>query len=193
MKSQTDEANSMAKAYALGEYFIRQNFPLLLHRIKLFIKSIYIDASRRRKNSNNNAREDNKKPLNNPYKTPSNISKKSTTSAFASSTSTLITPSPRYISNHKPVKSHEWAFKSYMRNDSTSKTAHLNIQEASNEYSATNSNHGSIQYPHREGRIRVDKQFSTALEIPIDEGNDDEDDDELLHYVAFRKHNKPSI
>jgi len=49
----------------------------------------------------------------------------------------------------------------------------------------------NIQYPHRAGRIWVSKQFSTTLEITSDkligdEAEDDEDED-LLKFVAFEK------
>ena len=68
--------------------------------------------------------------------------------------------------------------------------------KSKNHYNAFRITHQSIhkQYPHRAGRIRVNKQFCTSLEISAgiaeeenySEDNGEEDDD-LLSYVAFSK------
>lgn len=53
----------------------------------------------------------------------------------------------------------------------------------------TKSNYGNTQayrsslakqHPHRAGRIRVDKQFTTALSISPENFDDDDDDDDVL-------------
>merc|ERR1712071_603690 len=159
---------------------------------------------------NTNSNEKRKKTISNPYKVPINSCKAPSTNSvsypYFESDGNCLDHHDNEDNNNLdmtiPKINH---FNSSMMREVTWKSNHnetvasipanndfSNLKNGAESKININTNQlRNIQYPHRAGRIWVSKQFSTTLEITSDkligdEAEDDEDED-LLKFVAFEK------
>ena len=148
--------------------------------------------------------------VSNPYKTPYSTSKNRSTHLSSENiiqnTENAITPSPPSSTAHNSDKKNDDQLTTMIFSPQAavqnSKCMESSLpMKSMNNYNTSRTTNQSIhkQYPHRAGRIRVNKQFCTTLEISpgiAEEGNDNEDngeeDEDLLSYVAFSKSKKKS-
>lgn len=180
--------------------------------------SIFVDAARRRQNQQTDANTD--CGTSTPHHRSNSQSHLS--SQHTSSNPSAVTPSPYNSSTDHNAMNKSFGHAKVLDNPYRSKTNTLNTTSSHELVKNPYNNHANEsftisrtesfikqQYPHREGRIRVDRQFSTAISIgetsaftlekngdatSVIEGmessssSSDNDDDELLTFTPFVNH-----